>query len=95
MAETKCLNSLYYLLAAQVSSFLIHPAFPNTVSQDTFGTLPHTVQYLRDLQDAMPCHWSPSSSHPTLPKEAEDYPTSGKYPKDVPLPKVLAYLQPI
>ena len=49
--ETGC-----FLLAAQESSFLIYVPFSNTVSQDTFGTLPLTVQYLCGLLDAMPNH---------------------------------------
>ena len=53
----------------------------NTVNQDTFGTLPVIVQYLCDLLDAMPHHWSPSTSHPTLPREAENFHSGGKYPK--------------
>ena len=44
--ETGCLSNLYYLLAAEGSSFLVHLPFPNTVSQDTIGTLPLTLQYL-------------------------------------------------
>ena len=32
LGESGCLSNLYYLLAAQVSSFLIHSPFPNTVS---------------------------------------------------------------
>ena len=40
--------------------------FPNTVSQDTFGTLPSTLKYLCDLQDTIPLHWSPSAFHPSL-----------------------------
>ena len=32
LGETGCLSSLYYLLAAQASSFLIRHPFPNTVS---------------------------------------------------------------
>ena len=32
LGETGCLSNLYYLLAAQSSSFLIHHPFPNTVS---------------------------------------------------------------
>ena len=59
LGETGCLSNLYYLLAAQSSTFLIYP-----ISQrGTFGTLSLTVQNLRDLQDAMPCHWSPRTSH--------------------------------
>ena len=82
LGETGCLSSLYYLLAAQVYSLLIHP-FPNTVRQNTFGILPLTVQH---LQDAMPRHWSPCTSHPTIPVEAKNFPRGGKYPKNVPLP---------
>ena len=60
--------------------------------KNTFGTLPLTVQYLCDLQDAMPCHWSPSISHPVIPREGEDFPRGGKFPKDASLPTFLAYL---
>ena len=71
--------------------FFNSPSFLNTVSQDTFGTQPLTVQYLCDLRDAMPRHCSPNTSHPTLPREAKDFPMGGKYPKDVPLATFLAY----
>ena len=64
------MSSFYYLVVAQASSFSIYPSFPNTVSQDTFGTLPLTVQYLFDLRHAMLRHWSPSTSHPALPRES-------------------------
>ena len=37
--ETGCLSNLYYLLTVQASSFLIHFLFPNTIIQETFGTL--------------------------------------------------------
>ena len=59
LGETGCLSNLYYLLAAQSSNFFIYPPFPNTVSQDTFGNLLPTLQYLCDSRDAMPRHWSP------------------------------------
>ena len=65
----------------------------NTVSLATLGTIHLTVQPLYNLQDAMLRYWSPSASHPTLPREAEDFPRGGKYPKDVPLPTFLAYVQ--
>ena len=42
--------------------FLNSPPFLNIVSRDTFGTLPFAVQYLCDLQGAMPLHWSPCTS---------------------------------
>ena len=95
LGETLYLSSLHYLLAAQASTFLIHHPYPNTVSQDTFDTQALTVQYFCDLQDTMPCHWSLSTSHPTFPREREHFPRGDKYPKDVPLPKFLAYLQPV
>ena len=66
LGETGCLRNLYYLLAAQASSLFVHPPFLNTVSQDNHGTLPLTVQYLRDLCDAMPHQWSPITSNPIL-----------------------------
>ena len=78
IGETGCLSIQFFNL----------PPFLNTVSQDTFGTLPLTVQCLRDLRDVMPLHWSPSTSHQTLPKEAEEFPSHGKYPKDMPLPNL-------
>ena len=59
LGETGC----YDLLAAQASSFLINPLFPNTV---TLGILHLTLQPLRDLRDGMPSHWSLSASHPTV-----------------------------
>ena len=37
LGETGCLSKLYYLLAAQAFSFLIHPLFSDTVSQDTLN----------------------------------------------------------
>ena len=66
--------------------FFHSPPFPNTVSQATFGYLPLTAQHLCDLQNTM----RPASSCqvlPTqpLPREAEDYPRSGKDSKHVPL----------
>ena len=66
LGETGCLSNSHYLLAAQASNFLSHLPFLNTVSQGTFRTLPLTVQYLCDFEDAMPHHLSPSTSHPTL-----------------------------
>lgn len=43
----------------------------------------------------MPCHWSPSASHPILSRGAKKTPRGSKHPKDVPLPKFLAYLQSV
>ena len=67
LGETGCLSKLYFLLTGCLGiQFFSFTPYPNTVSWATFGYLPHTVQYLCDLQDAMPCHWSPSASHPTF-----------------------------
>ena len=82
-------------MVAQASSFLIHPSFLNAVSQDTFGTLPLTVQYFCDLQCTMPHHWSSRASHSTIPREAEDLLRGNKYPTDVSLSTFLACLQPV
>ena len=89
------LEQPFFFTGCSSIQFFNSPPFSHTISQNTFGTLALTVQYLCDLQDARPCHWSPSTSHPTHPREAEDFPTrGGKYPKDLPLPTLLAYLQP-
>ena len=58
--------------------FFNSPPFLNTVSQNTFGTLPLTVQYLCDLRDGIP-----RDGHhvlliqPFLAKE--DFPSGDKY----------------
>ena len=75
--------------------FLIHLSFLYTVSQDAFRTLTLTAQYFCHLLDAMPRHWSPITSHPTLPREAKKFPRGGKFTKDLPLPTFLAYLHPV
>ena len=67
--ENGCLSNLSYLLACQAASFSIHPFFPNTISQGTFGTLPLTVPYLCDLWNVMSCHWSKNTSHSILPRK--------------------------
>ena len=59
------------------------------LSEVTRGDLPLTVQHLCDLRDAMLLQWPPSTQ--PLPREAGDFPTGEKYPKDVPLPTYLAY----
>ena len=44
------------------SLFLFTSLFPKQL----LSYLPITVQHLCDLQDTMPCQWSPSTFHPTL-----------------------------
>ena len=72
--------------------FFNSPPFPNTVSQDTFGNLPLSVQYLFDL----PCHVIGDQVLLTQPllREAENFLRGGMYLKDLPLPTYLAWLQP-
>ena len=73
--------------------FFNSPSFPNTVSQDTFDILPRTVQCLHDLWDTIDLlHWLPSTSHPTLTRETEDFPKGDRHLKDVLLPTFLDYL---
>ena len=56
LGETGCLSNPYFLLNGCLGiQSLFHSPY-----------LPLTAQHLCDLQDAMPCHWSPSASHPTL-----------------------------
>ena len=75
--------------------FFNSPPFPkHRQLGHTLYLTPQCVQPLYNFWDAIPGDWSPSGSHPTLPREADDFPRSGKDPKDVPLPTFLAYLQP-
>ena len=73
------LEQLYYLLAAQAFSFLIHHVFQKTMSYATIRILHLNVQPLYHFWDTIPGHWSPSVFYPTLPSEAEDFPRGGKY----------------
>ena len=63
LGETGCLSNLLFTGCSSIQVFN-SPLLLNTVSRDTFGTLPFTVQYLCDLRGAMPRHWSLSISHP-------------------------------
>ena len=93
LSSPKKLNKTFKkIYTAQASRFLIQRGlkkegnFLNTVSENTFGTIPLSVQYLYDLRNFMPRHWSTTTFKATLPREAEDVPRGSKYPKDVPLP---------
>ena len=66
LEETECLSNHWTLLAAQLSSVLIYPPSPNTVSGSPRGYLSLTVQRLCDLRNAMSRHWSSSASHQAL-----------------------------
>ena len=48
--------------------------FLNTFSYATFGFLPLTVQHQCDLRDAIPRHWLPDASHPTLTQGSGGFP---------------------
>ena len=50
-----------------------------TVCLSNLGTLLLTVQPLCDLLDTMPGDSSLSASHPTLPREAQDFLRGSKY----------------
>ena len=71
------------------------PSFPNTVRQDTYGTLSLTLRYF--------CYFgmqSYSIDHQVLPiqllpREAENFPRRSNYPKDMALPTFLAYFQSV
>ena len=65
LGETGCLGNPYFLTGCLSIQFFDSLPFPPTVSQTTFGYLLLTVQYLCNLRDAMPRHWSPDASHPT------------------------------
>ena len=79
LGESGCLSNLYYLLAAQASSFLIHSPFPNTVSQARFSSLHLNVQLLCVLRNGMHAIGHQVLPSQPLPKEAEDFPRGGKY----------------
>ena len=64
--ETGCLGNPYFLHTGCLGIQFFDSPYPNTVSHADFGYLPLSVQHLCDLQHAMPCHWPPSASHPTL-----------------------------
>ena len=66
LGETGCLGNLYFLLTGclGIQFFDLPPVITQSVRP--LGYLPLTVQHLCHSQDIMPCHWSPSASHPTL-----------------------------
>ena len=79
-------------MAAQASSFFIHPFYLNTVSQATGGNLQLTLQLLC-VTYGTPCRDIGHKVLPTqpLPREAEEFPRGDKYLKHVPLSIYLAY----
>ena len=65
LGETGCLgNHFLFTVYLSIQFFDTH-LFSHTGSQAAFGYLLLTMQHLCDLLDAMPCHCSPSASHPT------------------------------
>ena len=76
--------------------FFNSPPFPEHSQLGyTWYPIHLAVKLLCYLRIAMPRHWSPSASNPTLTRGAEDLPGDSKYHKDVPLHTFLAYLQPV
>ena len=53
LGEKRCLNNLYYFV---IYPFFNSTPFPNTVSQDTFGTLLLTAQCVTHVTYGTPCH---------------------------------------
>ena len=66
------LQQLLLFTGCSSIDFLIHLS-PKRVSQITLGSLKLTALHLCNVQDTMPLLWSPSVSHLTLPREAEDF----------------------
>ena len=81
--RNQILNNLYPLLAAVASIFLVHPI------SLTQSVRPHLVYY-HSLCSICVTYWMPW----TLQREEEDFSSTGKYPRDMPLPTYLDYLQP-
>ena len=65
LGETGCLSKLYYLLAAQSSSFLIHLHFMNKVSQTTL--VPYHLLCSNCVTFSAPCHVIGNQAIPTQP----------------------------
>ena len=95
LGETGCLSNLYYLLAVQAFSFLIHLPF-QTWSVRT-SLVPHHSLCGACVAYKTPCYDIFHQVLPAqpVPRDAESFPRGSKYPKDVSLPKFLAYLQPV
>ena len=43
---------------------IVYPPFPNRVIEATLCSLPYSVQHLRNLQSAIPCHFPTATSQP-------------------------------
>ena len=93
--ETECFSNLYHFLVAHASSFVSHHSFLNTVSYATVGALQLTVQPCVTYR--MPYHDIGHQLLPTepLPRQVEDFPRGGNYPKDVSLLPFLGYVEPV
>ena len=84
LGETGCLTSLTFLLAAQTSNFLIHPFPPPPFRAQsvklhlvTYSSLSRTCVTYRTSCCSIGDQVLPKKF---LPREAEDFPRSGKYP---------------
>ena len=73
LGETGCLGNSYFLFTGCLSiHFFDSLPFFDTVCQATPSSLCCTVQHLCDVQEVMPCHWSPDASHPPFTASATD-----------------------
>ena len=94
LGETRCLSNpwfFYWLLNHLV--FLIHPL---SLTQSVWPHLvPYQSLYSTCVTYGKPCRSIGHQVPPIqlLPTEVKDFPRSGKYPQDVPLPTYLDYLQ--
>ena len=81
--EIRCLSNLYYLLAAQICNFLIHPL---SRKQSVRAPLvPYHSLCSTCVTYEMSCH---SIGHQVilikcLPMEADDFPRGGEYPERI------------
>ena len=101
--DCRWLNNLYYLLAAQASSFfnllffLFFFLFFSLTGHHATSEVTTLISYnLCSLRDTVPRQKSPLS-FPTqaVPREVEDFRILCKYHRNVLLPTFLAYLQPV
>ena len=84
LSESGCLSNLYYLLAAQASSFLIHLLFRRNHLARTWEFPPHCAGLVwltrHHASQLVTKGFLPTLLH----REAEDFPRGGKYFNHVP-----------
>ena len=66
LGETGCLSNLYVLFTGCSGiQFFNSPLSQHSSLGYPWLLTPHCAALVCDLQDAVPCHWSSSASHPT------------------------------